>query len=114
MRVPQKHAGGKWQLKYFSFLGGQGNLEVDLNFMFRLPILQPSRKASRIVGGKKADNVLLMSYEEIAAGKLTALFARNASRDLFDTYYLLLDNFLDLSNFRAIFCFYCARSSIDA
>lgn len=35
-RIPQKHAGGKWQLKYESALGGRGNLEVDLNFMFRV------------------------------------------------------------------------------
>lgn len=36
-RIPGKHAGGKWQLKYESALGGLGNLEVDLNFMFRVP-----------------------------------------------------------------------------
>lgn len=32
LRVPKKHAGGKWKLKYSSALGGYGNLEVDLNF----------------------------------------------------------------------------------
>ena len=96
IRVPQKHAGGKWQLKYPSFLGGNGSLEVDLNFMFRLPILSPVKKNSRMVGGKQVSNILLVSYEEVAAGKLTALFARNVSRDLFDAYYLLRDEFLNL------------------
>ncbi|MFT4552032.1 MAG: putative nucleotidyltransferase component of viral defense system [Chlamydiales bacterium] len=37
-RIPQKHAGGKWQLQYNSALGHGGNLEVDLNFMFRIPL----------------------------------------------------------------------------
>ena len=37
-RIPEKHAGGKWQLKYQSVLVTQGNLEVDLNFMFRISL----------------------------------------------------------------------------
>src|SRR5271156_3148072 len=37
-RIPEKHAGGKWQLRYASALGGNGNLEVDLNYMFRIPL----------------------------------------------------------------------------
>ncbi len=35
-RVPTEHAGGKWRLSYQSYTGQSGNLEVDLNFMFRL------------------------------------------------------------------------------
>ena len=38
-RVPDEHAGGKWRLSYQSFTGQSGNLEVDLNFMFRQPLL---------------------------------------------------------------------------
>jgi len=34
-RVPDEHAGGKWRLSYQSFTGQSGNLEVDLNIMFR-------------------------------------------------------------------------------
>ena len=36
-RVPEEHAGGKWLLRYESALGQGGNLQVDLNFMFRVP-----------------------------------------------------------------------------
>jgi hypothetical protein len=38
-RAPKmdEHAGGKWLLRYASALGGEANLEVDLNFMFRVP-----------------------------------------------------------------------------
>jgi hypothetical protein len=28
-RIPEKHAGGKWQLRYASVLGGKGNLEAE-------------------------------------------------------------------------------------
>jgi predicted nucleotidyltransferase component of viral defense system len=31
VRVPDDHAGGKWQLRYQSALGQAGNIEVDLN-----------------------------------------------------------------------------------
>lgn len=37
-RKPAEHAGGKWRLGYQSFEGLSGNLEVDLNFMFRIPL----------------------------------------------------------------------------
>jgi hypothetical protein len=37
-RVPDEHAGGKWRLGYQSYTGQSGNLEVDLNFMFRQPL----------------------------------------------------------------------------
>lgn len=36
-RMPAEHAGGKWQLRYPSAGGQGGNLEVDVNFMFRIP-----------------------------------------------------------------------------
>ena len=37
--VPSGHAGGKWRLRYASTTGQGGNLEVDLNFILRLPLL---------------------------------------------------------------------------
>lgn len=112
-RIPQKHAGGKWQLKYPAHLNGQGNLEVDLNYMFRLPIYELEKKSSWLVGGHKAKNVLLVNYQEIVAGKLTALLARQASRDLFDAYNLLLKENLNFNQLRLLLCIYGAMSSID-
>src|ERR1035438_6700481 len=37
-RVPSDHAGGKWRLRYASVLSGGGNLELDLNFLQRVPL----------------------------------------------------------------------------
>lgn len=45
-RIPEKHAGRKWQLRYASALGGNGNLEVDLNYMFRMPLYGVHKKLS--------------------------------------------------------------------
>jgi len=39
MRHPKEHAGGKMVWRYPSALGNQGNIEVDLNFMYRIPLL---------------------------------------------------------------------------
>ena len=113
IRVPKKHAGGKWQLKYPSHLSGQGNLEVDLNYMFRLPICELEKKDSQLVGNHQVKNVLLVNYQEIAAGKLTALFARQASRDLFDAYNLLVDDNLNFNQLRTLLYLYGSMSSID-
>ena len=40
-RVRSEHAGGKWRLSYASYLTQAGNLDVDLNFMFRRPLWEP-------------------------------------------------------------------------
>ena len=44
-RVPREHAGGKWQLRYPSFTGQSANLDVDLNFMFRQPLVEECKYA---------------------------------------------------------------------
>ena len=113
IRVPKKHAGGKWQLKYRSHLNEQGNLEVDLNYMFRLPIYELEKKDSQLVGNHQVKSILLVNYQEIVAGKLTALFARQASRDLFDAYNLLADDNLNFNQLRTLLCIYGSMSSID-
>ena len=37
-RLPTDHAGGKWRRRYESASGSGGTLEIDLNFMFRVPL----------------------------------------------------------------------------
>lgn len=112
-RVPQKHAGGKWQLKYESTLGGYGNLEVDLNFMFRMPLCPILRMHSCSVGGRQTGEVAILDVHELGAGKLAALFGRHASRDLFDTHQLLTECPLDIDQFRLLCLIYSAMSSSD-
>jgi predicted nucleotidyltransferase component of viral defense system len=83
-RVPTEHAGGKWRLTYISALGRQGSIEVDVNFMTRTPLWPVAPRDSHPIGSDKATQVLIGEDHELAAGKLAALVARSASRDLFD------------------------------
>lgn len=88
-RAAPDHAGGKWRLRYQSGLGAEANLELDLNFMLRVPLWPVIKKDSQPVGAVAARSVPLLDLHELAAGKLAALCARKASRDLFDAHALL-------------------------
>ena len=83
-RMPTDHAGGKWTLGYQSSTGQPGNLEVDLNFMFRQPLWDPGRRDSIALGRYHAVGIPVLNVHELAAGKLAALLARTQARDLFD------------------------------
>jgi predicted nucleotidyltransferase component of viral defense system len=111
-RVPTDHAGGKWRLRYESALGEGGNLEVDLNFMFRVPLwVVTSRSAA--VGSYSATQIPVLDLHELAAGKLAALLSRRASRDLFDTHQLLTRGDLDRTKLRLGFVLYGAMNRKD-
>jgi predicted nucleotidyltransferase component of viral defense system len=83
--MPDEHAGGKWSLRYQSAAGQGGNLEVDLNFMFRVPLWPVTIADSYPVGTWQATQIPLIDIHELAAGKLAALLARRQARDLYDT-----------------------------
>jgi predicted nucleotidyltransferase component of viral defense system len=112
-RMPEKHAGGKWQLKYESALGGYGNLEVDLNFMFRLPLYDIKRKRSHFVGTHQTQEVAILDIHELGAGKLSALFHRHASRDLFDAHELLTNASINFKELRLSSLLYGIMGSRD-
>lgn len=112
-RVPGDHAGGTWRLRYASALGGSGNLEVDLNFMFRVPLWPVSLLDSVPVGSYSAEGIPVLDLHELAAGKLAALFARQASRDLFDAHQLLTCGKLDPGTLRLGFILYGAMNRRD-
>lgn len=91
VRVPTSHAGGKWRLRYESALvsgSKMRDLEVDVNYMYRVPLWKVDNKRSISVGGRQTNFVTVLALEELAAGKLSALFNRNASRDVFDVHQL--------------------------
>ena len=81
-RVPDDHAGGKWRLNYQSYTGRSGNLEIDLNYMFRQPLWKSKPSDSYRLGSYKATNIPMLNIHEIAAGKLAALLSRGQARDL--------------------------------
>lgn len=111
-RVPTDHAGGKWQLRYASSLGASGNLEIDVNFMFRVPLFPVALRDAR-VGSFMVTQIPVLDLHEVAAGKLAALLARQASRDLFDVHQLLSRGGLDPARLRLGFVLYGAMNRKD-
>ncbi|MBI4489767.1 MAG: nucleotidyl transferase AbiEii/AbiGii toxin family protein [Deltaproteobacteria bacterium] len=108
--VPDEHAGGKWYLRYKSALGHSENLELDLNFMFRVPLLPPVTTDSHPIGSYQGTQVCLLDLHELAAGKLAALLSRRASRDLFDVHQLLTSASFNREALRICFLIYGAMN----
>jgi hypothetical protein len=104
--TPSDHAGGKWRLSYSTVSGRPGTLELDLNFMLRTPLWEIQTLDSNKVASYCATGIPLLDQHELAAGKLAALFSRDASRDLFDTRELLRRGGLDRRKLRLGFVVY--------
>ena len=83
-QMPEEHAGGKLLLRYTAGSGGNAGIEVDVNYMYRLPLWPLVRAYSWPSGSWKPLEFPLVDVHELAAGKLAALFARQRARDLFD------------------------------
>jgi len=111
-RVPSGHAGGKWRLSYGG-VRGPGTLELDVNFLLRTPLWPVAAADSHTVGRFSASAVPVLDLHELAAGKLAALFGRNASRDLFDVRELLRLDGLDRRRLRTGFVVYGGSNRLD-
>jgi len=112
-RMPKEHAGGKWSLRYGSALGQTGNLEVDMNFMFRVPLWPVTISDSHQVGAWRATGIQVLDLHELAAGKLAALLARRQVRDLFDSHRVLRLDSLERGRLRIAFVVYGAMNRTD-
>jgi hypothetical protein len=112
-RMPTEHAGGKWSLRYGSGLGRSGNLAVDVNFMFRIPLWPVKSLDSRQVGSYQTKDIQVLDIHELAAGKLAALLARHQARDLFDAHRLLHHTKLHPELLRLGFVVYGAMNRKD-
>ncbi len=112
-RMPEDHAGGKWALRYGSVPGETGNLEVDLNFMFRVPLWPVVIRDSELVGAWQATGIPVLDHHELAAGKLAALLSRKQARDLFDSHRILRMENLERDRLRIGFVVYGAMNRID-
>lgn len=103
-RNPKGHAGGKTVLVYKSLMGTKGRLEIDLNYVYRVPLWDPKWRSSP--EWPKATNAKILDIHELAAGKLNALLERDVSRDLFDSHRLLTQWPLDIEQLRLAFTVY--------
>ncbi len=114
-RAPTEHAGGKFRLRFASVLGGTQNLEVDVSYVARLPLLPGERRAmSSSILGEDCE-VPCLAFEELAAGKYVALLSRLAARDFYDAASLLkiAPDLPDRPGFRLAFVCQVAASRAD-
>lgn len=112
-RMPDEHAGGKWTLRYENATGMHSNLEVDINFMFRLPLWPVTIRDSHSVGAWQAKGISVLDQHELAAGKLAALLARKQIRDLYDSHKVFHIDNLDSQRLRIGFVVYGAMNRKD-
>jgi predicted nucleotidyltransferase component of viral defense system len=112
-RVPDEHAGGKWRLSYQSFTGQSGNLEVDMNFMFRQSLWDIQPADSHPLGDFQSKNIPVLDIHELAAGKFAALLARGQARDLFDCHGILGMDDLEKDRLRVAFVTYGGMNRKD-
>lgn len=110
-RNPTAYAGGKMIWQYDSLLGQKGNLEIDFNYLYRQPLLEVEWKAPSI-SFHELDKIPVLDLNELAAGKLTALFSRRTSRDFFDAHHLLTGSQTSLEMLRPIWVAYLAMSDV--
>lgn len=108
-----EHAGGKWSLRYESVLGHGGNLEVDTNYLLRVPLWPPTPLKSKALGEQQASDIPVLDLHELAGGKLAALLSRHAARDLFDAHRMLTKMNLDRAKLRVAFVVYGAMNRKD-
>ena len=77
-------AGRKFFLIYRSATGQNDRIEVDLNFLFRMPIAGTAMQKMWQPGELDRPKVRVISLQEILLGKLLAFLDRSAARDVWD------------------------------
>ena len=77
-------AGRKIYLIYRSVLGPDERIEVDLNFLFRVPFAGTEQRELWQPGELDRPEVRTVSLQEIVVGKLLAMLERGAARDVWD------------------------------
>ena len=101
-RMPEEHAGGKWSLRYPTASGGSARIEVDVNYMYRVPMWPLVPMTSRHLGRWQTSEF-----------PLAALFARKRARDLLDCSLIFSLDTLDLEKLRTAFVVYGGMNRRD-
>jgi len=98
-------AGRKLFLTYESVLGIRDRIEIDLNFIFRMPLKEPESRELWQPGELDRPKIRTVSMLELSIGKTLALIDRVAVRDAWDLGKLhdIADDVLHSSLFRSFF-----------
>ena len=98
-----EHAGRKFYLGYQNVLGVQDRIEIDLNYLFRVPLALPERLTGWTPDPDVPCQGFILGRNEVMAGKVFALLDRVAARDLYDAADLALAPPSDPPAFRRLF-----------
>lgn len=84
----EEHAGQKLYFGYRSAFGNEAQLQVDVGFLYRSPLLEPL--GLEVWSPLSEDRLVVrtVSTIELAAGKMLAALDRAAARDLYDVLRL--------------------------
>lgn len=88
-RIPTEHAGGKWRLRYTGYLNQPQILEVDVNYLFRVPIWGVEKRNLHCLGFSDIKSSFSILHPlELWGGKIAAAVLRAEPRDLFDLLFI--------------------------
>jgi len=98
-------AGRKIYLLFQSVFGANERIEVDLNYLFRVPLAGIEQQELWQPGDLDRLEVRTVSLEEVITGKLLAMLGRSAARDVWDVANLPTPaaDILKLPSFRRLF-----------
>jgi predicted nucleotidyltransferase component of viral defense system len=109
----EDHACRIYKASYQSVVIGRGAIKIDINYLHRVAYWPPEVLQSYKLDSLQAKNVPVISLFELAAGKLVALLARTASRDLFDVNQLAKKISSSDANLRLAYVLYAAKQPKD-
>ena len=102
-RVRDDHGGSKWRMTYRALTGANGTVEIDVNYMSRVPLEPAQRRSTMPLPGVELRNILVMSTAEVASGKLLALLDRTRARDVYDAHRIIGARWHEQANLRRAF-----------
>ena len=107
-RFPNRYSGGKSQMTYTNVEGRADTLELDINYLNRVPLWGMTHRKSYSLDIWQARGISVLDIHELAAGKWAAMLERCAVRDMFDAVSLSKMEGLDEHKLRLAFLVYCA------
>lgn len=104
-RSAEAFAARIFYLNYASVLGGEGQIKVDLNYLYREPLEEPVERELWQPGELDRPTIRTVSSEELCVGKMLALLDRMAVRDVWDVGELSPDlkRIVQTSDYRSWF-----------
>ncbi len=112
-RIQPGHKSTQWFLKYPSVVNYTGSLQIDLNYMNRVPLWDTQKCASHAIGEHIISDIRLMNTYDILGSKIAALLDRKTARDFFDAQQIFSTLELDVERFRFACVLYGAMGSFD-